>query len=353
MPPTSYNDFKDAVEQRLQDASNAEFTAADVHTEIEYGLQEYGTNQLHEFLVPVIFKIESRFGQCSSTSSSNLTDTSKSQFVSGDATNEKVIHNTTDDTWATVSSFTSTSVLALNADIFVSGERYEIYNKRCRGKRQIYIGDVTDYIRIAQVEYPIGHIRNFKMVGTHILEIDAAYIADSNSTLTTLGAVDVLVWFAKPHVLSQLTDWAGEVNNGAGYAAGITSMAVDGLSGSEVIEEGEVFTLENHRTYYTVTADTTLSAGAGTISFYPGLEAAVVDNDDVTILKSSLLMPDYDNLADLVAGRLLLYKTPKFIRSGKAMSRNYREQGQAMLDRYHRKMRGQTGARTTYNHSRY
>jgi len=341
----------------LQDASNAEFGLPEENYGIEEGLKILGRNQNHLNLVPIVFKIESRYGNVSATSTSNLTDTTKSQFVSGDATDEKVVHNITDDTWATISSITSSSVLALNKDIFVSGERYEIYNKRCWNKRQIYIGDVTDYLYIARVEYPVGRPRNWTLLNNNILELDVAYIRDSNSTLTTLQEVDVLVWFAKPHVLSQLTDWAGEVNNGAGYAAGVTSIAIDNMGSTEIIEEGEMFTLENQKTIYTITADVTTSANAATISFYPGLEAAVVDDDDITFVKSTLLSDDEANLAEFVVAWLSVYHAPKFFSQigalGAQTTANYSNWGERRLATVTAKLRGQTGARTTQHYSKF
>ena len=353
----TYVDQVNLIEQMLQDSANAEFLAADINFGMEEGLKILGSNLHHPNIVPVRFKVESRYGTVSATSSSNLTDTTKSQFVSADATNDKRVHNTTDNTWATVSSYTSTSVLALNSDIFVSGDQYEIYDKQCNNKRQIYIGNVTDYIRIDRVEYPIGRNRNWKFITNNVIEIHAAYIQDSDSTLTPLQSVDVIVYFVKPHVLSQLTDWAGEVDLGAGYAAGTATIHIDGLGATEVIEEGDQFTIENHSTIYTITADTTLSSNEGDITFYPGLEAAVIDNDDITFVKSTLLPDDETNLAEYVVAWLSVYHAPKFFSAigamGAATTANYSNWGERRLAQVTAKMRGQTGARTTYHNSRY
>lgn len=83
-------------------------------------------------------------------------------------------------------------------------------------------------------------------------------------------------------VVSAGTDVIGAVNNGAGYAAGIKTMAIDGLSLSETLVIGDSFSIAGHTQRYVLTANTTLSSGAGTISFEPGLEAAVADNAVVT-----------------------------------------------------------------------
>ncbi len=357
MSPRTYADMLALVLQKLQDSGAAEFSATDTAFELEEGLKELGAYVAHANICPVIYKIESRYGSASATSSGNLTDTVKSQFVAADATLEKVVHNTTDDTWATVKTYSSSSVLALSVDIFTSGEQYEIYNRRCWGKRQIWIGDVVDYIRLHRVEYPVGSPRNFKHLSNNVIELDVAKVGDSNPTLATLEPVDVLILFAKPHVLSQLSDWAGEVDLGAGYAAGTTTIHVDGLATAETIEEGEQFYLENHRTLYTITADTTLSSNEGDITFYPGLEGAVIDNDDITFVKSSLLADDEDILAELVAARLLLYHAPKFINlpniGGGDVTTKFETLGERILNRVRTKLRAQGGARTTYDYPRY
>ena len=327
----TYADMLALVSQKLQDTSNTKFLVAEVHYQIEESLKELASIPGHEHLVEIIFKIESRTGTASSTSANNLVDATESQFVAGDATNEKVIHNTTDNTWAVVLTFTSTSILALSRDIMVSGENYEIYNKRCWNKKQIYIGDVPPYIEIDSVEYPIGTKRSFT-VKNGVLEFNivGSLIEDSDSTQTELPDVDVLVRFNRAHILSQLTDWAGELT--AGYAASIASIGVDGLGTVEVVEEGEELYLENQKALYTVTADVTMVAGAGTLVIYPGLEAAALDNDDITFVKSSLKQDEENDFASLVAGRLALNKAPKhFTLAGGSIWQSYLTWGEKTL----------------------
>lgn len=68
----------------------------------------------------------------------------------------------------------------------------------------------------------------------------------------------------------------------AAGAIGATSLAIDGLSGSETIVAGDSFVFANHDQRYVATATTTLSTGAGTVTFSPALVAAVPDNTVVT-----------------------------------------------------------------------
>ena len=298
----TYANIVDRVEQALQDTTNATYDATELGYWVEDKLAEFSTYRPH--LVDVIFKIESRTGTDVTGTQSSLTDSVESQFLSTDPTNEKVIHNTTDNTFAVVLSRTSASVMVLSADIMNANDNYRIYNKRCTNQRQIYIGDVTDYLWIERVEYPLGNPRNSK-VFNEVLEIDVARVEDSDTTNTDLPYVDVLVRFAKPHKLSQLTDWAGELT--AGAAADATTIALDGLQTTGTIEEGDEFFLENHRTRYTVTVPATIATNIATLTgFYPGLEAAALENDDIAFVKSTLKPQDERILADMiVAGAIL------------------------------------------------
>ena len=85
---------------KLQSSGSGDFSVAEVDYQIEECLKEFSTYQPH--LVPVIFKIEGRYGTASETSVDNLIDTPKGHFVSGDPTNEKVIHNITDNSRAVI-----------------------------------------------------------------------------------------------------------------------------------------------------------------------------------------------------------------------------------------------------------
>ena len=299
----TYANLQDRIEQILQDASNATYDTTELGMWIEAALKEFSQYDPH--IVPVVFQIESRFGADTAGTASSLTDTTKSQFLAADATDEKVIHNTTDDTWAVVLTRTSTSVMTLSADIMDIGEGYEIFNKRCFNERQIYIGDVTDYLWIDSVEYPIGVKRSWR-VYNDVLEIMVNSVGDSNSILDPPNQVDVLVRFAKPHKLCQLGTLAGAVNLSAGYVKGTKTMALDGLGSTETIEANDEFYLANKRFIYTITTGVTLSSGAGNVTFFPGVEDAVV-NDDVITFTGSTLKPQHEALfCRMVAARAIL-----------------------------------------------
>lgn len=77
-------------------------------------------------------------------------------------------------------------------------------------------------------------------------------------------------------------DNVGAVNNASDYEANVSTMAIDGMTGSETLKIGDTFTLAGDSTVYTLTADTTLSTGAGSITFYPALRKNTADNTVIT-----------------------------------------------------------------------
>lgn len=316
--------------QMLQDTTPTIYDSTETGYWIEESLKEFATYDPH--IVSVIFKIESRYGTDVTGTASSLTDLVKLQFVAADATDEKVVHNTTDNTWAVVLVNSSTSVNTLSADIMDANENYEIYNKRCWNKRQIYIGDVTDYLWIDSVEYPLGTKRNWK-VYDEILEIDVDSVQDSDSTLDPPSNVDVLVRFAKPHRLCQLTTLAGTCS--AVEPVGETTVAVTGLGTTEIIEIGDELHIANQRSLYTVTTGVTLSGGAGNIVVCPGMEAATVIGDAVTFTKSTLKPQHEEIFCHLVAARAVLSDNIRHInaipKGGEAVWQRYQIWGERKL----------------------
>lgn len=302
----NYDEFQDFVEQYIQDTGNSPVDTTELGYWIEDELKILSSYQPH--LVDVRYEIESRTGSDTTGTSGSLTDTTKSQFIDGDA--GKVIHNTQDNTWAVVESWTNTTALVLNAAIMDSGESYEVYNKYCNNNKQIYIGDVKDYLWVDSVEYPIGTKRNF-IIYNDVLEIVVDTVADSNSILDPTTDVGVIVRFAKPHVLCQLTDLEGTMDTNEDK--GDTSIDIDGMSATEIIERGDEFRIQHHKSIYSITTDVTTSANATTIKFFPGLEAAASGADNI-IFTSSTLLPDQEAiLAKLVAVRAIKSDARRFI----------------------------------------
>lgn len=72
------------------------------------------------------------------------------------------------------------------------------------------------------------------------------------------------------------------VNNVGGYSANTSTIAVDGGNTTQTFQIGDTFTVAGDPTVYTLTANTTLSTGAGTITFYPALRRNTADDAVVT-----------------------------------------------------------------------
>ncbi len=335
----TYAQIQDLCEQMLQDTGAATYDVTETGYWIEESLKEFATYEPH--IVPVIFKIESRTGTDTAGTTSKLTDTTKTQFLTTDDSDEKVIRNTTDNTWATATTATAstTTVITLNADIMASGEHYEIYNKRCWNNKQIYLGNPTDirhdsYLRIDSVEYPIGTKRNWKVYGD-VLEIDVTNVNDSNLNVTNLPNIDVLVRFVKPHRLCQMTDLQGAVQ-ATGTAGGVAIVAYN-FTLTQSAEVGDEFHIANHRTLYTCTEAITWSdaVNGNVLYFYPALEASA-PKDDVIYFTKSTLKPQHEEIfCHLVAARAVLSDNINYIneinKGGPEVYARFREWGERKL----------------------
>lgn len=78
-------------------------------------------------------------------------------------------------------------------------------------------------------------------------------------------------------------DKAGAINQTGGVLRGATSMVVGSFTGSETIVKGDTFVIAGNTQRYSVTADVTLSGGAGTITFTPQAVQAYPTTSVVTI----------------------------------------------------------------------
>lgn len=88
------------------------------------------------------------------------------------------------------------------------------------------------------------------------------------------------------HTKGTCNDTALQVNNGAGYAAGSTSVALDAVDGgvTGTLVAGDVIKFAGHSQQYVVTATSTASGNAfATVQIFPALKAAVVDDEAVTV----------------------------------------------------------------------
>lgn len=352
----TYAEIEALCLQMLQDTAGGIYTSTETDYWIEDALKEFSMYVPH--IVDVIFKIESRTGTASATASYTLTDTTKSQFLSTDDTDEKVIHNTKDNTWATATDSTAstTEIITLNADIMASGESYAIYHKRCQNEKQIYIGDMPTYLWVDSVEYPRGTRRNFK-VYDDVVEIDVNTVADSDLTATALPDIDVLIRFAVPHVLSQLTDWDGTLSDASNEAKGATDIAIAGMGSTEIIELGEEFNIEFHRTLYFVREEAETSGNAvATLKIFPALEGVAVKDDVINFVRSSLQPQHEEVFCHLVVARAILSDNLRHInaipKGGEGVYRKYQDAGERKLAEVLHKLERMVPIKTSRVYSR-
>ena len=322
--PRTYVLLKQAISVALQDStvsgqatSNAKYPSAELDEYIADALREI--SQYSPFLMKESFNMEGRRGTATSTTANALVDATNAQFVSTDV--GKVIFNDNDKTWAVVTAYSSASQLTLSSDIMASGESYYMYNQDCYNSRQIRIADTTDDMSIAAVEFPVNHrppyYRNWIVLEQgNVLELDIAFEPEDTRATNTSAEKEVYVYFKKRHRVSQLTDFAAAIDNGAGYSAGDTTIHIDALeNGTPVIEEDTLLTISGVRGTYRVTTDATVGSNEVDIIITPGLADAVADDVVVTIVQSSLntLTPGLERLLiDLVAARALIKKSRKY-----------------------------------------
>ncbi len=112
-------------------------------------------------------------GTCTSTEAGYLND-SGGAFVSGMV--NCVVHNTTDDTYATVQAFSSSTRLFLFNDIFVQNEEYEIVYSR-------FIAPVAgDYVFAGCVAYGISNAHNDEYFLAMLVKNGSVYTTNSQDS---------------------------------------------------------------------------------------------------------------------------------------------------------------------------
>ncbi len=288
----TFADLIDEVQSELGDDTTT-FTDAIVTVQLADAIRE--VSDYEPRIVQYTYELESRTGDATSTLSTWLVDTAAQFIVANDV--GKVIYNTTDRTWAKVISngANSTTQLNLSKDIMASGEGYEMFNEECWENRQIYIGDITDYIGpdhgVMAVEYKTlkrpRQFRNFEVEGdilTLDIDFDPPDSADSDAN------IEVYVWIQRRHQVTQQTITTLYVDLSAGYSAGDTAILVDydGGAVTGTITEGTNFTIAETRGDYMVTADATFSGNEVTLQIFPGLANDIADDKTIWLMKSSL-----------------------------------------------------------------
>ena len=313
--PMTRANIIDSINSIIGSTLTTTWTDAKINLLIDNALSE--VSEAVPYVMRDVYQIETRRGIATSTSTNNLVDATNAQFVSAAADVGKVVYNTTDKTWAQIQSFSSTSQVGLTADIMAAGEGYEVYNKNCWNKYQINIEDSGDFLGVIGAVYPVepnlmfsqDNMHNVKLLSQNrIAELDTWWV---DNTKSTTASKDVHLYLARQHVLNVETDLVGAAT--AGGTAGDTSLAFDDLTTAGTYYKNSLFyftlidaVVMNSRLTYRLTADVTLSSGAGTLKFFPALECNTTDNDTIQFIASTLT-PDLERiLIDIVTGQILM-----------------------------------------------
>jgi len=309
--PETFTTMRDLIEQKLQDTGNAVWTAAELVFYITEGLREISQFAPHIYMLEYL--IESLRGTATSTTPGSLVDATNDQFVAGDV--GKIVYNTKDRTWAYITTYTDAETVVLSNDIMASGEGYRIFNKNCNHQKEIYIGDMADWLWIDKIEFPVMNdppdYPKWKERGKDVIRLDTD--DEPDDTKDADAKKQVWIFFAMRHKLSQLTDFAGATT--AAYSAGVTTMNIGSLGTTDTIEMGQEFTIadERSRGIYIVTENKTLASGAGDVKFWPPLESSVATGKVITFVSSTLTSKLEGIFADLVAGKAAMHKSRTFI----------------------------------------
>lgn len=110
-------------------------------------------------------------------------------------------------------------------------------------------------------------------------------------------------WEEDQNMPTHITGAAGTplINNAAGYAAGVSTIVVDGLTARP--NAGDIFTIAGQTQTYTVLASTALASTNSTLTISPALELSVVDNAALSFRASHVVNLAFADQAFAFASR--------------------------------------------------
>jgi len=224
----------------------------------------------------------------------------------------KTLSNIRDDVELILEDTTNTIFTTTNIDKQIEFALKEIVNYVPRivrekrlvtsGSREIDTTNIANLSRVIEAEYPISEYPPNKH---NVLVIDDSCIAlDIYNAPTASDAV--YLFCEKVHTLvDKPSTLTGAVNFSAGYAAGSTSIALDGL-GTGTIKADTIVKFTGYAGEYKVSTDATITASAATIVLTSGLLEAIINDTPVTFITSSLSPILETYLPELVAGHVAL-----------------------------------------------
>lgn len=199
--------------------------------------------------------------------------------------------------------------IAQMVDQIIMGQMYSFMHSNCVGN----LGTAPDEDDILAVQYKMNANKAFQRGRNFVVTpytqskllsvaefVEADKLGDDGSALRegALGKIFGFNFFMSqnaPSIASGSSTKAGAVNNVSDYAAGATSIIFDGFSTVPV--DGEWCTIAGDMTPQLITA-VSGSAGAGTLTIYPGLRNAVVNDAVITVYTAGAI----NNASDYALG---------------------------------------------------
>ena len=178
--------IRTTVRQMLRDEITEDVTPEFADDELERHINEclIEISRRNPRIVREITYATNKSGTATATSASHLVDTTNAQFVAGDV--GKTVYNSTDETTAKITAYTSTSDITLDTDIMAEDESYYIYDTDCSSPKEIDISDIDDLLEVDKVEYPTREdprsFNRFSVFG-YILRMEAGSDPDDGDEI--------------------------------------------------------------------------------------------------------------------------------------------------------------------------
>ena len=210
--------------------------------------------------------------------------------------------------------FTADEIQSMFTDILYRIASYKLVITRhslttIADSKELQIATIDDLIDPLYAEYTVDkNPRNFRNI------IRRGNLVELDINIKPTAGETAYLYCKKPHRINQMTDLAGAIDlPGDTYAAGDTTIHVDGLETSVTIPVDTEFTIAGIGGVYRLTAAATISSNEGDLTFFPGLAAAAADGIVVTFEQSTLDGLLEDLFINFVAARVAISKSSKYL----------------------------------------
>ena len=216
------------------------------------------------------------------------------------------------DQWAPAQMVEAVEALVVEADSYALGLFKDVYNAEGTAGTTPFAANLTDMRNARRdVNNATTFGRRFMIINpdaaANALARPEIWRANETGSAQTIMSGEIgmrlgAMWVESQNVQAFDSTAAGTplVNNA--HAAGVTSLAVDGIT-ANTVKRGDNFTILNVTGRYTVLAD--LAGTGGNLQISPGLEGAAADNAALTFLADHDANLYFDSRAFAFASRVL------------------------------------------------